>query len=512
MFIPLSCSLDVTGIADNANTSEEQVTDGKSLLNFSSSEELSEMLEYLASSDTYILPKTKSVPDDFISLRQSLLEEGLRSFSDDELRVLINEDVEYEPEDSLITDPYLCALLNSDREISVGGCTYKFTECGVISGPKQAVEFVSENDLLVAGVENLEHGDIITLGNETSFTAIKYQPAQLYVDDDLNQSETGTVYCNSDNSNPSSTQTTTIQTNDACNTELHPSISCQNKILKIDDNVVIRDDDLRIVNYASGDNDASPFSQWLSDEMNDINIVAINEFDSAHRLKHSLFAQDYIIVRRVGTKVRMQKKVLGTWWRSKAEEFRIGWTSIECKYCYDNLIFSMTPPNINGVPAKQNTPIAMIHKFPFADDDIVLFHIDRAHVNITTGDINTVFASGIKYLENTISAWLQKEDNHQYENSPKGLYYLSDDDRSVVVIYPKSSEADYEKGKDKIIMDRTWFSGNFVLSFGMTFPSGSFGYKSSNISQAASIEFLRGCSFAAVKYNGQWKGCVIQTK
>ena len=46
------------------------------------------------------------------------------------------------------------------------------------------------------------------------------------------------------------------------------------------------------------------------------------------------FSQEYGIYRSVGMAVKLQQKVLGSWFRYKAEEIRYGWTAVECIYRY----------------------------------------------------------------------------------------------------------------------------------------------------------------------------------
>ena len=127
-----------------------------------------------------------------------------------------------------------------------------------------------------------------------------------------------------------------------------------------------------------------------------------NNFDKRHRMKLRMYEQDYIIYRAAGMTVRMQQRRLRIWWRKKAQEFRYGWTAIECEYKFSKPAFLDPPKMPNGMPQYNKYPTAMNKKFPFADSKIVLFHIPVANYDVTTGDANKALAAGMKQLAKTI--------------------------------------------------------------------------------------------------------------
>ena len=61
-----------------------------------------------------------------------MLDQGLREFTDVELAEIAADSLEYEPEDSLIVDPYMTAILNGEREVQVGDKICRFVEDGMM--------------------------------------------------------------------------------------------------------------------------------------------------------------------------------------------------------------------------------------------------------------------------------------------------------------------------------------------------------------------------------------------
>lgn len=63
-------------------------------------------------------------------------------------------------------------------------------------------------------------------------------------------------------------------------------------------------------------------------------------------MKLRMYEQNYIIHRAVGMTVRMQARRFRIWWRKKAQEFRYGWSAIECEYDMKTPTFQ--PPQMPG--------------------------------------------------------------------------------------------------------------------------------------------------------------------
>lgn len=125
-------------ISNPVNYESDSCAEG--VLKVQSKQQISMLIDLMKennSLDIKQLFKTKTSPDityddEFKSLRDYLIEQGLREFTDQELSIIVNEGLSYEPIDYLITDPYMMALLNQDREIQIDNKIYRFIDEGVV--------------------------------------------------------------------------------------------------------------------------------------------------------------------------------------------------------------------------------------------------------------------------------------------------------------------------------------------------------------------------------------------
>lgn len=474
-------------ISDNNNQSV--------MMSFSSTSDLAEYLELMKSN---MGPETKTtlsiaVQQDttgFISLRQYLINQGLRSFSDAELAEIVAEGLIYEPEDTIVPDIYLSSVLNAKREIEVSGKIYRYVEGGVLVYDNQVCESteIDSVELSPQVVAGMTHGDHVLLPDNSSIEFIRIDNGpEIYLGD--------TDMPKNDGNNDGSEDDEVVYNYDG-------SITLTN-------GVKIPADRIRRVSYAQGNGDANGFQKFVSGLWG-TNVVAENYFDKRHRMKLRMFNQDYIIYRSVGMTVRMQQRKFGIWWRKKAEEFRYGWSNIECEYVYDNPVFSGLP-SASGY-GKPKIPTAMLKKFPFQNDKVVLFHIPIVDYDLTTGDINALFNSSMKKLSANISNWFKDDENSTYRDNPRGLFSVTEDDKTMYVVYPQGEEFAYNEGREQVWWEFNWFSGNFVLSFSTNLSgSGQWATNLANFEQCTEVTIKRGRIYGAVKYDGEWRACIIET-
>lgn len=135
-----SCTQDLTQNENMQPQSDETTAPVKSgVLHFNSVDDLSSTISQMKERQAFDikhLPATRAAAQalngEFVSLRQHLLDQGLREFTDVELAEIAADSLEYEPEDSLIVDPYMTAILNGEREVQVGDKICRFVEDGMI--------------------------------------------------------------------------------------------------------------------------------------------------------------------------------------------------------------------------------------------------------------------------------------------------------------------------------------------------------------------------------------------
>ena len=98
-------------------------------------------------------------------------------------------------------------------------------------------------------------------------------------------------------------------------------------------------------------------------------------------------------------------------------------------------------------------------------------------------------------------------------SNPRGLFTTYDGDRKIRVIFPQGKEeVDYHTGREVVRWDKQWFSGNFMIGFKSNMSGGGFHYKNMSFSPAKDVSIIRGRIYGAVKYDNQWRACVIETK
>lgn len=254
---------------------------------------------------------------------------------------------------------------------------------------------------------------------------------------------------------------------------------------------------------------------WLAKGVSSIfgtNETITNNYDKRHRMKLRMYEQNYIIHRAVGMKVRMQIRRFRIWRRKKAQEFRYGWSAIECEYEMPKVTFQ-TPPQMHGgvAPLYSRIPTAMTKKFPFANSKIILFSVPIANYNVTTGTINSVFAKGINTITKNMKKWFDTTENKETKKYPRGIF-TEVNSKTIRVIYPQEEETAYGSGREVIKWDANWFSGNFSVGFAYNSPDAGFKFGGLNISSAKQVHIIHGQIYAAVKYKNEWRACMIATE
>lgn len=506
-----SCTQDLTQNEDIQSQLTETIMPVKSgVLHFNSVDDLSSTISQMKERqvvDIKHLPATRAgaqaLNEEFVSLRQHLIDQGLREFTDAELAEIVADSLEYEPEDSLIVDLYMTAILNSEREVQVGDKICRFVENGMIMYDANE-EVLFDLDLVEQklDVESMSHGQTAEIedinGVDAQFVKVDYVEEDVILQD-------GVIMDVGNSGGDGSSSDDSHNSNSSASYNYDGSITLTNGV-KIPKDKICR------ATYTKGGGDGSWLSRGLSGLFG-LNVVVTNHYDKRHRMKLRMYAQDYVIYRAVGMTLRMQKRTLGTWWRKKAQEFRYGWSAIECKYKFSSPVFSDPPKMSNGLPEYNKYPIGMTKKFPFANTEIVLFHVPLVNYDVTTGDVNKVMAAGMKKLASSISSWFNDSRNEGLVNNPRGLFTTCKEDCEVLVIFPQveKEKVDYDAGREVVRWDQGWFSGYFRVGFQSNMSGGGLRCDELKFSPTK-ISITRGRIYGAVKYDNQWRACVIETE
>lgn len=135
----VSCSNDPDLSEVPADVKTDTVV-SRGMIKFNSTTDIENAIEQMKELDAqnvFDLIRTRTVSGmevetDFVSLRQHLVDLGLREFTDAELAMIVADSLIYEPEDDLIVDPYMMEILNENREVQVDNNICRFVDEGLI--------------------------------------------------------------------------------------------------------------------------------------------------------------------------------------------------------------------------------------------------------------------------------------------------------------------------------------------------------------------------------------------
>lgn len=428
---------------------------------FRTSEDLNMFAETLNGNYSGIQTRSMTtVPDGFVSLWDKQINDFYSTLSKEQIVEVEKAGLIYEPEDDIIPDPIFAKIVNDKREVSVGGEIFRYTKYGVIIySPEIEVSVLDTFD----GNEYsfLEDKQEVTIAQGIRFVRIVYNEPTIIED---------------------------IETKAPI---IEPGMNGDELVLK--NGVRIGGDKLRYVRYEKGGGDTSGFQKTVSGIFG-TSVVATNYFNSKHRMKLRTFSQDYVVYTSVGMTVRMQHKRLGVWWRRKAEEFRYGWTGVECHYTYAGPAFpsGVTLSNIDVI----NQPTSYYEK------PLLLFTVPLIQYQVTDQKIGKLLKNLLEKNQSRINSWING--NPEYSSNPRSVF-AADDSFNYSMIYPQYEEVSTDDGREQVNWDfRVHFQvgANIGSSIKPTF---------SPVKDPEKIEIRRGEIYAAVKY-GYWRACVISVE
>ena len=441
----------------------EKENQSEMILSFDSETDLANYANQFKESQNRELTKTTIKNSDFFSLWDSNREAVLSKLSPDEISEAEREGLEYEPEDEIIADPVFAKILNPKREVSVNGKIYRYVKNGVIVYDKTIDTEIIDN-IDYSQYSSLHHRNEVPIRKGVSFIRLEYQ----------------TPIC-----------TETPETRAPI---LDTGLYSDKLILK--DGISIPITDVRMIEYARGNGDASGFQKTVSSIFG-TSVVAENYFDSKHRMKLRTFSQDYLVYTSVGMTVRMQQKKVGIWWRKKAQEFRYGWTAVECYYTYKG-------PSFPSGVTFQNANTLLHDNSNYYSKPMVLFSVPVVDYKVTDKTVSTLIKSLLKKNQSRINSWMNN--NPSYKGNPYSVF-SSDKATGYSMIFPQYEETATNDGREQINWDF-----RVHAQAGVKIGIGTISTTFSPVSDPAKIEITRGEIYAAVKYNNAWKACVISTK
>lgn len=404
----------------------------------------------------------------FRSLYEANKQAYFASLTPEEISIIENDEdgLEYCLPDSIVADFYFSQLLNEDRIVQIGDSVYKFYRNGI------AVTHEDDADSL----NNYNYAEFpgVNVGtNEDGMWSMHVTPEIDFIV-------------------PGTDETPVL-----------PNYGNASGEIKLENGVTIPEQNIRDVNYwSNGD------GSWIHNFFNGLfgrNILAINKFEDKKRMVLSLYDLNYYVYAHIGTEVRMQKKVLGIWWNTKAQEIRSGWTVIEIKHKHPNYIINYMPynPFTQPVTYTPELPDFMKRNFPFQDEEVVLLELPF-DTEITTQNVNEAFKAGLETALHKASGWLKQYINSLNENQV-GTYTAHEN--TLYSICGANEKVNYNKRS----MRNDFYTDNIPLEIIIGFSYGDNGFHLSNLTlnKVVSASLNRGVVYGAVKYNGRWLGARI---
>lgn len=360
------CSMIVACAKENSSgISKQSVEECQNVIAFDTPSDLNAYAESVNGQQSVVITKAMpSVPSDFVSLWDRQVKDFYASLSDSEIADAERDGLVYEPEDDIIPDPVFAKIVNEKREVSVGGEIYRYTKNGVIIySPKvddKEIDAFNDDEF-----RSLSDKQEVVINPDVRFVRIVYNEPDIY---DMVDTKAPII---------------------------EPGVNGDELILK--NGIMISGDKLRYVKYEKGGGDASGFQKTISGIFG-TSVVATNYFNSKHRMKLRTFSQDFVVYTSVGMTVRMQHKRAGIWWRRKAEEFRYGWTGVECHYTYAGPAFpsGITLKNINVI----NQPTSYYEK------PLLLFTVPLAQYKVTDQTVGKLLKNLLEKNKTRINNWL----------------------------------------------------------------------------------------------------------
>ncbi len=162
------------------------------------------------------------------------------------------------------------------------------------------------------------------------------------------------------------------------------------------------------------------------------------------------------------------------------------------------------------MPQYEKFPV-IIQPFPYTKTNIILFHV--AGYDFKTGDLNKVFKAGINAVAGVMKDWSSDENNAAYKDEMMGIYATREKDKTVHVLYPQGEEVAINEGRDVVQWDLKGIDGSIkICRKDMKLLSKGWSVCNLSVGNVTETSIARGKIYAAVKYNGQWRACVIKTK
>ena len=145
------------------------------------------------------------------------------------------------------------------------------------------------------------------------------------------------------------------------------------------------------------------------------------------------------------------------------------------------------------------------------NNNLVLFYLPN--INTTSGDIDAVYSNSMNQVKYFAAQWYASSDGQKYKGHPQSVYSTIDNDKTIIILYPQDEDRAEGEGKETHRWDITPFSGKVTASVKSIINGATtFNLKNFSMGECVDVKIGRGRIYGAVKYNNEWRACVIESK
>ncbi len=431
----------------------------------------------------------------FVSLVEANRRKVMESLTPEQLSEIENdpEGLEFDPTDSIIADINFAQLLDAKRQIQIGDTVFQYNDKGVGYINYRKASELENLDAMTQDLQpGIEQDMAVKLENGVIFKPFNYRVVK---------SEDAFILADSYGGYIPEPENLTLEMTD--------------NGMELNNGVVIPNNNIRIVEY-TGDGDWKGDGNWFHKFRTGLvgeNVVAIKHFSDRKKLTMSFYDQNYLIYSYIGTKLKMQKRVMGIWWNIKAQAMVQGWDLVSIKYTHPGHSIKTfgkqykgetSLPSSTFAPSKVDNKNILLFTIPFDD-----FNLPFKNKDVKLSDLS----KQIKKLVNNRIKAASKEEKKKINEELERAGLMSFRNNHLYVLYgPKCKSARNKRSVETKFYSK-WFPGEWT--FGYTFgKSNDLGdyleMLVENISLNDGVELHAGVVYGAIKYDGKWLGAIIR--
>lgn len=428
----------------------------------------------------------------FVSLYEFKKQELFSKFTKSQLDSIENDpdSLEFCLEDSIIFDQLFAELLNKDREIEVSDTVYKYFENGIARVKTSDYEslFAAENQIMSIDPTQDNSGLDIQI-DAVTFTPVERMKVLEVEGTNLSNYNYG--------GSPTNKPNVSISNSSVASYGDNLNLRCLD--------VCIDGKDVRYKDYKTQSGDGSVLHK-LCNKIAGYSYTCDNKWNDHNKLQLNIIEQYFLFHTTVGVDAKKKKKVLGIWWKVKADDIVLGWNPLEIGIKLPKLHDLQVPDNHNFNDSKTpelSLPDAL-KVFPFQDkkqEFLVLRLPDEDYTLVDGGALNKFFKDRVSSALNKCANDVKKAINGDMQHV--GLYTIKEESL-YYMICPDEIHKSNSHG-----IEKDYYNSNFAGEYIIGYSWGRSDHPIFDVKADKSTAMNRGIVYCASNHKGKWKACVI---